>query len=54
MRKIRLLALSAFLAIPIVGGLSGPAHACTSTIEPDVCEIINRVCERVAGGRCLG
>ncbi|HEY7875998.1 MAG TPA: hypothetical protein VIG64_12845 [Actinomycetota bacterium] len=52
MRRLRLLVLGALLAMPVIG--AAPAHACTSQIEPDGCEIVNRVCEKVAGGRCLG
>ncbi|HWL66069.1 MAG TPA: hypothetical protein VNP73_08860 [Actinomycetota bacterium] len=54
MRKLRLLALSVLIALPIVGGVAAPAHACTSTVEPDGCEVINRVCEKAFKVRCLG
>ena len=54
MRRLRLLLLSILLAVPIVGTTGAPANACTSQLEPDGCEVINRVCERLMGGRCLG
>lgn len=53
MRKLRLLLLSVLVALPL-GLVAGPAHACTSQIEPDGCEVVNRVCRRLGGGNCLG
>ena len=54
MRKLRLLVLSVLLAVPVVGSVATPAHACTSTVEPDGCEVVNRVCEKAFKVRCLG
>ena len=54
MRKVRLLLLSVLLAVPVIGASASPAHACTSQIEPDGCEVVNRVCLKVFGARCLG
>lgn len=53
MRKLRLLFLSVLVASPIALGAS-PAHACNSPIEPDGCEVVNRVCRRLGGANCLG
>ena len=53
MRKLRLLFVGVLLALPIVGTAT-PAHACTSQIEPDGCEVVNRVCRKLFGGNCLG
>jgi hypothetical protein len=53
MRKLRLLILSVLVASPIALAAS-PAHACTSQIEPDGCEVVNRVCRKLGGGNCLG
>ncbi len=54
MRKLRLLLISVLLALPVVGAASAPAHACTSQIEPNGCDVINRVCLKVFGYTCLG
>ena len=54
MKKLRLLVLSVLLAFPIVGTLSTPAHACTGTTNPDGCEVINRVCQRLWKVKCVG
>jgi hypothetical protein len=54
MRKLRLLFISALMAVPVVGTLGSPARACTSPIEPDGCAVVNRVCRRLVGGDCLG
>lgn len=52
--KLRLLFLSTLLAFPILGAGVSPAHACTSPIEPDGCEVVNRICRKLGGGNCLG
>ena len=54
MSKFRLVLLSVLIAFPIVGSVATPAHACTSTVEPDGCEVVNRVCEKAFKARCLG
>jgi hypothetical protein len=53
MRKLRLLFLSVLIASPIALAAS-PAQACTSQIQPNACDVINRVCQKLAGGNCLG
>ena len=53
MRRIRLLLLGVLLALPIVGTAT-TAHACTSQFDPDGCEVVNRVCQRLGGKNCLG
>jgi hypothetical protein len=54
MRKLKLLFVSALMAVPMVGALGSPAHACTSPFEPDGCAVINRVCQKLFGASCLG
>jgi hypothetical protein len=54
MKKMRLLVLSTLLAVPIMTVGASPAHACTSQIEPDGCEVVNQVCLKVFKVRCLG
>lgn len=54
MKKTRLLLISVLLAIPVVGTAAAPAHACTSQIEPDGCEAVNRACKKLFGANCLG
>ena len=52
--KLRLLLLSALLAVPLVGTTAAPANACVSTIEPDGCAVVNSVCRRAFKVNCLG
>lgn len=54
MKKMRLLLISVLLALPVVGAGTTPAHACTSQIEPDGCEVVNRACRKFFGANCLG
>jgi hypothetical protein len=54
MKKMRLLLISVLLALPVVGAGASPAHACTSQIEPDGCALVNRACQKLFGGNCLG
>lgn len=54
MRKLRLLLVSVALALPVVGAGAAPAHACTSQLDPDPCDVVNRVCQKYFGGNCLG
>jgi hypothetical protein len=54
MRKLRLLLVAVLLALPMAGGAASPAHACTSQIEPDGCELVNKACRKFFGANCLG
>ena len=54
MKKLRLLFVSVLLALPVVGVGAAPAHACTSQLDPDPCSVVNSVCIKLFGGRCLG
>ena len=53
MRKFRLLFVSVLLALPVLGAGAAPAHACTSEITPDGCEVVNRVCRKFFGADCV-
>lgn len=54
MRKLRVLIVAVLLALPIAATSATPAHACTSQIEPDGCEVVNRACRKFFGANCLG
>jgi hypothetical protein len=54
MKKLRVLLVGVLLALPITVTSAAPAHACTSQIEPDGCELVNRACRKLFGGNCLG
>ncbi|MDQ3957686.1 MAG: hypothetical protein M3273_05120 [Actinomycetota bacterium] len=54
MTKLRLLFISVLLAVPLGVATAAPANACTSNLDPDPCDVINRVCRRVVGASCVG
>jgi hypothetical protein len=54
MRKLRVLVAGVLLALPLAATSAAPAQACTSQIEPDGCALVNRACEKLFGGTCLG
>lgn len=43
--KLRALVVGVLLAVPVLGA-AGPAQACA---ESPPCELLNRVCDKVAG-----
>ena len=45
MQRVKLLAVGALLAVPVLGA-AAPAQACA---ESDPCDWINRICDKVAG-----
>lgn len=54
LRKIRMLFLSILMAVPMLANFSAPAHACTGTTDPNACDVINRACQKVFKGNCVG